>query len=37
MISYTSIIRIYSESNTFERADELAGEIILAIREIAGI
>jgi len=31
------IIRIYSESNTFERSEELAGEIILAIREIAGI
>lgn len=31
------IIRIYSESKTLERSNELAGEIILAIREIAGI
>ena len=31
------IIRIYSESNTFDRSNELAGEIIIAIREIAGI
>ena len=31
------IIRIYSESNTLGRSNELAGEIIFAIREIAGI
>ncbi|HZK93967.1 MAG TPA: phosphoglucosamine mutase [Prolixibacteraceae bacterium] len=31
------IIRIYSESKTFDRSNELAGEIIIAIREIAGI
>ncbi len=31
------IIRIYSESKTFDRSNELAGDIISAIREIAGI
>jgi len=31
------IIRIYSESKTLDRSNELAGEIIIAIREIAGI
>jgi len=31
------IIRIYSESNTAERANALSEEIILAIRKIAGI
>lgn len=31
------IIRIYSESKSAERANTLAGEIITAIREIAGI